>query len=114
MLGSLFCKLARAKVARSARAHSAAGELNAALHRHPQRALAFSAAISPKAATASAKSCEVLDLIVGPLSLNLLGLVVDLNQVHLRITATRGGGKLGDIFCQLADDYPGPTTTTPP
>jgi hypothetical protein len=36
-------------------------------------------------------------------------LVVDLQKVHLNITATRGGGALGDLFCQLADNS---TTTT--
>jgi hypothetical protein len=50
----------------------------------------------------------VLDLVVGPLNLQLLGLVVDLNRVHLTITATRGSGVLGDTFCKLADN----TTTT--
>ncbi len=44
----------------------------------------------------------MLDLILGPLNLNLLGLVVDLNQVHLTITATPGGGTLGDLFCSLS------------
>ena len=39
-------------------------------------------------------SCTILDLILGPLHLNLLGLVVDLNQVHLTITAQQGAGNL--------------------
>jgi hypothetical protein len=45
----------------------------------------------------------VLDLVVGPLDLQLLGLVVDLQRVHLSVTASRGQGALGDLFCQLAD-----------
>ena len=53
--------------------------------------------------------CPVLDLVVGPLNLQLLGLVVDLQRVHLSVTATRGGGALGDLFCTLADNS---TTTT--
>ena len=52
----------------------------------------------------------MLDLVVGPLNLQLLGLVVDLQRVHLSVTATRGAGALGDLFCQLADNNP--TTTT--
>lgn len=48
---------------------------------------------------------------LGPLNVQLLGLVVDLNQVHLTITATRGGGILGDVFCQLADEHPATTST---
>jgi hypothetical protein len=44
----------------------------------------------------------VLNLVLGPLHLDLLGLVVDLNQVNLTITATPGGGALGDLFCSLS------------
>jgi hypothetical protein len=54
------------------------------------------------AVRAAAAVCPVLDLSLGPLNLNLLGLVVDLNQVHLTITATQGGGALGDLFCSLS------------
>ena len=39
-------------------------------------------------------SCSILDLTLGPLHLDLLGLVVDLNQVHLTITAVPGPGNL--------------------
>jgi len=35
----------------------------------------------------AAGSCRILDLTLGPLHLDLLGLVVDLNQVHLTIRA---------------------------
>jgi hypothetical protein len=41
--------------------------------------------------------------VLGPLHLNLLGLLVDLNRVHLAITATPGGGILGNLFCGLAN-----------
>ena len=34
--------------------------------------------------------CGILNLVLGPLNLNLLGLVVTLNQVHLTITAVPG------------------------
>jgi hypothetical protein len=46
--------------------------------------------------------CEVLDLVLGPLDLNLLGLVVHLDRVHLNITAVPGGGLLGDLLCAIA------------
>ena len=73
--------------------------------------LRFSALLTPKASTAAAgATCQVLDLVVGPLNLQLLGLVVDLQRVHLSVTATRGAGALGDLFCKLADSNP--TTTT--
>ena len=54
-------------------------------------------------AAAAAGSCQVLDLTLGPLHLDLLGLVVDLNQVHLTITAQQGSGNLlGNLLCQVA------------
>jgi hypothetical protein len=110
VLGSLFCKLSRAKVA-SARA-SAARSLNRSIGHSGGRALRFTTYIRPmvSASQAAVATCPVLDLVVGPLDLKLLGLVVDLNRVHLVITATRGAGALGDLFCQLADNS---TTTAP-
>ena len=54
------------------------------------------------AAAAAATSCRVLNLVLGPLHLNLLGLVVDLNQVHLTITAVPGPGNLlGNLLCSV-------------
>ena len=101
VLGALFCRLARAKLA-STRA-SAARALTAGVRRHG-KAVRFTANLNPQSTTSQApKSCQVLDLVVGPLNLNLLGLVVDLQRVHLNVLATRGEGKLGDLFCQLAD-----------
>jgi hypothetical protein len=40
-------------------------------------------------------TCQILDLTLGPLDLNLLGLMVHLDQVHLNITAQSGPGGLG-------------------
>lgn len=51
--------------------------------------------------------CTVLDLVLGPLDLNLLGLMVHLNRVQLRITADPNGGILGSLLCGLAGG-PGP------
>jgi hypothetical protein len=53
-----------------------------------------------------AATCEVLNLVLGPLHLELLGLIVDLNQVVLNITADPNGGILGSLLCSLAG---GPT-----
>ena len=48
-------------------------------------------------------SCEILDLVLGPLDLNLLGLVVHLDTVHLNITAESGPGNLlGNLLCAVA------------
>lgn len=111
VLGSLFCKLAHAKVA-SARV-ATLHVLNAHVHAHQGHVVRFSALLTPQASTAAAgPTCQVLDLVVGPLNLQLLGLIVDLQRVHLSVTATRGAGALGDPFCKLADNNPTTTTTS--
>jgi hypothetical protein len=54
------------------------------------------------AGAAPGASCQILDLTLGPLHLNLLGLVIDLNQVHLNITAVPGPGNLlGNLLCAV-------------
>ena len=53
-------------------------------------------------------TCEILHLELGPLDLTLLGLNVHLDKVVLDITATQGGGLLGDLLCSLADLLGGP------
>ncbi|MFL6013240.1 MAG: hypothetical protein ACJ74P_02880, partial [Gaiellaceae bacterium] len=61
---------------------------------------AFTALVTNALATGS---CTILDLTLGPLHLNLLGLVVDLNQVHLTINAVPGPGNLlGTLLCAIA------------
>ena len=63
---------------------------------------------TPAAARAAAgdvviqQTCDVLHLTLGPLHLNLLGLIVDLNQVQLDITADPAGGLLGSLLCAIA------------
>lgn len=100
VLGSLFCSLARAK-AKVARA-AAVARLDRAIRRHGVvRPISFDVGL--RATTAAAGECQVLDLILGPLNLDLLGLVVDLNKVHLTITANPTGGVLGTLFCGLAN-----------
>jgi hypothetical protein len=48
-------------------------------------------------------SCQILDLTLGPLDLDLLGLMVHLDTVHLNITAQRGAGNLlGNLLCAVA------------
>ena len=54
--------------------------------------------------------CTVLDLVLGPLDLNLLGLMVHLDRVQLRITADPTGGLLGSLLCGLAGGPPTPIT----
>lgn len=58
-------------------------------------------------------TCTILDLTLGPLHLDLLGLVVDLNQVHLVITGERGPGNLlGNLLCALAGLLDGSSANT--
>lgn len=48
-------------------------------------------------------ACKILNLVLGPLHLDVLGLVVDLNQVVLNITAQSGAGNLlGNLLCSVA------------
>ena len=49
-------------------------------------------------------ACPILHLVLGPLDLNLLGLMVHLNQVVLDITAQSGPGNLlGNLLCAVAN-----------
>ena len=109
ILGSLFCSLAggtttatKAKLARTAK------KMTRAVHKNglDQGISGFVVNVSP-AVIQQGEICDVLDLILGPLDLNLLGLMVHLDRLRLTITAERGGGLLGDLFCSLAGG-PGP------
>lgn len=54
--------------------------------------------------TSATGSCQILDLVLGPLDLDLLGLQVHLDQVHLNITAQSGPGNLlGNLLCAVAN-----------
>ena len=121
VLGRLFCALSRSTLRlRGASASSVADEravaqrlvrsLNSRLENHPMRAFRATAHLSAEGAQAAqaAPSCRVLNLILGPLDLNLLGLVVELygpnrtSPVTLTITSFPGQGVLGDLFCGLS------------
>lgn len=111
-LGKLFCRLSRSlKLAKVARVRAAAASLNRALRHHPMHAIRLRAnlpVVTADAAQAPAPSCKVLDLVLGPLHLDLLGLVVDLygpsrtSPVEVHVTADPAGGVLGAVFCKLA------------
>lgn len=56
----------------------------------------------PVESAASGAACDILHLVLGPLHLDLLGLVVDLNRVVLDITAQPGPGNLlGNLLCSI-------------
>jgi hypothetical protein len=47
-------------------------------------------------------ACSILSLDLGPINLNLLGLVVRTNQIQLRIDAVEGPGNLlGNLLCGI-------------
>ncbi|MEE2570347.1 ABC transporter substrate-binding protein [Pseudarthrobacter sp. J64] len=54
--------------------------------------------------TGGSAACDILNLDLGPLHLDVLGLVVDLDEVHLDITAEPGAGNLlGNLLCSVAN-----------
>lgn len=60
------------------------------------------AAASCDSASSEQGVCNILNLVLGPLDLNLLGLQVDLNQVVLNITGVTGAGNLlGNLLCAI-------------
>jgi hypothetical protein len=60
-------------------------------------------AAAPTAQAAAA--CQILNLVLGPLNLNVLGLVVSIpNPIVLNITAVPGAGNLlGNLLCSVAN-----------
>jgi hypothetical protein len=55
-------------------------------------------------------TCQILNLLLGPLDLNLLGLRVQLDTVDLDITAVEGPGNLlGNLLCAVAGLLDGPS-----
>lgn len=102
VLGNPFCALAGAKVT-FPKAARAARALNAHLHGRPLRVFGASESLPASAAQAQPQTCQVLKLVLGPLHLDLLGLVVDLygkthaNPVIVTINAIPSQGLLGQL-----------------
>jgi hypothetical protein len=66
-------------------------------------------AAASEAVAAAAVACDVLNLDLGPLDLDLLGLVVHLDRVVLDITAVPGAGNLlGNLLCAVTNLLNGP------
>jgi hypothetical protein len=101
VLGRLFCALVNAEF-RFPRA--AIARINRELDHDP---IATRSSAPVRVATHQG-TCQILDLILGPLHLDLLGLVVDLygrtksDPVRVTITGEPGHGLLGDLLCSLA------------
>jgi hypothetical protein len=101
VLGRLFCALANAEV-RFPRA--AIARVNRELEDAP---IVTRSSVPVRVATHQG-TCQILNLVLGPLHLDLLGLVVDLygrtksDPVRVMITGEPGHGLLGDLLCSLA------------
>ena len=110
VLGRLFCSLSdgNTKLATTATARA----LSSAAQRSgfSTKGVGFGVP-TRQGRTAAPGPCSIVDLVLGPLHLELLGLIVDLNQIHLQITADPNGGILGSLLCSIA---PPPTTTVAP
>jgi hypothetical protein len=50
----------------------------------------------------SGEACSILDLELGPIDIDLLGLHVDTSPICLSVTAFQGEGLLGDLLCGIA------------
>jgi hypothetical protein len=67
-------------------------------------ATAFSTPITATATTGPQPNCLILNLMIGPIHLDLLGLVVDTSPICLSITAMSGNGNLlGNLLCDIAN-----------
>ena len=104
VLGDLFCALANAKV----RFPRVARAMNSRLDGRSLPVLSASESVPASVAQAQPRSCQVLKLVLGPLHLDLLGLVVDLygqtksDPVVVRINGQPDRGLLGQLLCGLA------------
>ena len=113
ILGKLFCQLSQGGgvLSTAQKAVRAAKRLTKSLH--GTTIMRASATIYvPNGATGAAslspqqtEECPILHLILGPLHLELLGLIADLNKIELTLTAIPGT-LLGNIFCQLSTPAP--------
>ena len=63
----------------------------------------LSSGAAPSGITTQLLTCEILELTLGPLDLNLLGLEIHLDTVHLTIEANPAGGLLGQLLCAIAN-----------
>ena len=119
VLGSLFCSLSRARIplAQSAKRLTRAARLSGLSTKGVHLGVPLYQTTSGTTSTLSTSRdtaaptviCSVLDLTLGPLDLNLLGLMVHLDKVHLVITADSQGGILGQLLCGLAGGLGGGT-----
>jgi hypothetical protein len=104
ILGQLLCGLAGRNL-----------NTRAGVSRWNERVGAIGNVGSARAVLDHLGTCPVLNLVLGPLDLRVLGLRIQLSRVRLVVTAERGHGILGDLLCGLAGGtLPLPTPPPPP
>ncbi len=120
-LGKLFCKLSEGikldraqltrKTVRSLNRRLDGDQLNLVRFNtrlHPQELTPEEAQAAARAPGDGGPRCQILDLDLGPLELDLLGLAVDLygadreSPVHIDADADPNGGVLGEALCEIS------------
>lgn len=114
-LGKLFCKLSEGlKLDKSKLARKTVHSLNRRLDGRELHVLRVNTRLYAQHAEPAAAyepdgpRCQILDLDLGPLELDLLGLVVNLygpdrkSPVHVDADADPNGGVLGEALCELS------------
>jgi hypothetical protein len=106
-LGKLFCQLATSKTALASVSTAHSLTSTAQQSGLSKRGVAVGTALN-QIDTLGPGPCSIVDLLLGPLHLDVLGLIVDLNQIHLQITADPNEAPLGSLLCSITQP---PTTT---
>ena len=114
-LGRLFCQLSKGlKLNKRQLARRAVHSLNQRLDSRPMRLIRLNATLHPqtyqprRAPGDGGPRCQILDVDIGPLQLDLLGLVVDLYgatkkaPVHVDADADPNGGAVGAALCEVS------------
>lgn len=115
LLGSLLCSVAGTTRASAAKLRRNAAKLTRAARAngfHSKGIANMQTQVAPRQQQAPGEICTVLDLVLGPLDLNLLGLMIHLDRVRLLITADPNGGILGSLLCSVSGG-PGPPPPPP-
>jgi hypothetical protein len=69
----------------------------------PVKKINGQSATDARTSTRAASACDILNLVLGPLDLNVLGLEIHLQRVVLDIVAVAGAGQLlGNLLCAVA------------
>lgn len=115
LLGAIFCSIAGTSRASAAKLRRTATKMTRVARANGfdrQGVSDFRVQVAPRVQQAPGEICTVLDLILGPLDLNVLGLMIHLDRLRLTITADPNGGILGGLLCALAGG-PGPPPPPP-